>query len=341
MPTKFFELTQAELADWFKKNNIPAFQAEHAFRGLYAKPVLGWQGLTTLPKNLRPVLEAEIPARIPRPVQVQSSQDGTQKILSALDDAQTIESVWIPTRNRMTVCVSTQVGCKLNCKFCQTGQGGFFRNLDTAEIVGQLVGQSAKPTHIVFMGMGEPLDNLEALSKAIDVIHEPLGLGLGWRRMTISTVGLIPQMQTLSDRYPAINWAISLHSMDDTTRTKIMPINKKYSINQVVDAAGALFRRTSRRVSFEWVCLKDVNDRDEDLRSLVTLLAGEPGFHLNLLPYHPTTSSLFKSSSMERIRFIERQLVTQRCHVSVRESRGLDIDSACGQLRVREIQSAL
>ena len=332
----FFSLTSTDLKAELTRLNLPAYQADHAFRIIYQNPAEGWQGVSPIKKELRENLGVEIPVALPVTVADQRSKDGTRKVLSKLADGQTIETVWIPSRERMTVCISSQVGCKLDCKFCQTGQGGFFRNLTPDEIVGQLVVGGRRPDNIVFMGMGEPLDNLESLAQSIRVLHEPNGMNMGWRRLTVSTVGLIPAMQKLSAEFPEINWAISLHSLDQDVRQKIMPIGKKYDVDAVVDAAGEIFRRTGRRVSFEWVCLEGVNDRDADLHDLMTLLTGEAGFHLNLLPYHPTTAGPFTGTSRKRIHHIADELEGQGCHVTVRESRGLDIDGACGQLRVRQ-----
>jgi 23S rRNA (adenine2503-C2)-methyltransferase len=265
---------------------------------------------------------------------VQESADGTRKYLWRLDDGEAIESVLIPSGKRRTLCVSSQAGCALGCVFCATGQMGFRRNLSPFEIAGQarelvLANPADHPTNVVFMGMGEPLLNWPAVSTALTILNAPDGLGIGARHITVSTVGILPGMAELAKRPEQFRLAISLHAPTTERRIGLMPIEKKYDLAHVLDAARA-FRK---RITFEYVLIAGRNDTDADADTLAKL-ARKLGALVNLLPLHPGGAPGLAATSIPRIRAFRDRLASQGVEACVRRSRGLDIDAACGQLRV-------
>jgi 23S rRNA (adenine2503-C2)-methyltransferase len=265
---------------------------------------------------------------------MQLSQDGTRKYLWRLPDGEAIESVLIPTGARRTLCISSQAGCALGCVFCATGRMGFRRNLSPWEIAAQireivLEDPALKPTNVVFMGMGEPLLNWPAVDTALTILNHPEGLGIGARHITVSTVGIVPAMQELAKRPEQFRLAISLHSALPADRLRIMPIEKKYDLEAVLEAARAF----ARRITFEYVLIAGVNDRDSDADALARL-ARRLGAMVNLLPLHPGGAPGLTPTPPSRIRAFAELLREQGIEAVVRRSRGLDIDAACGQLFV-------
>jgi 23S rRNA (adenine2503-C2)-methyltransferase len=279
-------------------------------------------------------LDRELPLpRLALEVQ-QDSTDGTAKFLWRLADGEAIESVLIPSGERRTLCISSQAGCALGCVFCATGRMGFRRNLAAWEIAGQVrqivVDDPAeKPTNIVFMGMGEPLLNWPAVSTALTILNDPSGLGIGARHITVSTVGIVPGMLALAARPEQFRLAISLHAPGPGQRLRLMPIQKKYPMDEVLRAARA-FRK---RITFEYVLIAGKNDSDADADKLAKLAHGL-GAHVNLLPLHPGGAPGLTPTSGNRIRAFADRLRNQGVEAVVRRSRGLDIDAACGQLFV-------
>jgi 23S rRNA (adenine2503-C2)-methyltransferase len=265
---------------------------------------------------------------------MQTSTDGTRKYLWRLLDGELVESVLIPSGARRTLCISSQAGCALGCIFCATGRMGFRRNLSPFEIAGQvrellLRDPSDKPTNIVFMGMGEPLLNWAEVDTALTILNSPDGLGIGARHITVSTVGIIPGMEKLAARPEQFRLAISLHSPDEERRLPLMPIEKKYHLKQVLEAAKA-FRK---RITFEYVLIAGKNDTDRDADDLARL-ARRMGALVNLLPLHPGGAPGLTPTPPHRIREFADRLKNQGIEAVVRRSRGLDISAACGQLRV-------
>jgi 23S rRNA (adenine2503-C2)-methyltransferase len=265
---------------------------------------------------------------------MQTSADGTRKYLWRLADGELVESVLIPSGSRRTLCISSQAGCALGCIFCATGTMGFRRNLTPFEIAGQvrelvLRDPADKPTNIVFMGMGEPLLNWTAVDIALTILNHPDALGIGARHITISTVGIIPGMEKLAARPEQFRLAISLHSPDEERRLPLMPIEKKYHLRQVLEAAKA-FRK---RITFEYVLIAGKNDTDRDADDLARL-ARRMGALVNLLPLHPGGAPGLTPTTPHRIREFADRLKNQGIEAVVRRSRGLDISAACGQLRV-------
>ena len=325
---------KATLEAWARERKLPAYRVAQIHRRLWVAPVGAWKDATELPAALRAELDAAFPLPGLIAETVQQSADGTRKYLWRLADGEAIESVLIPSGNRLTLCISSQAGCALGCVFCATGLMGFRRNLAAWEIAGQVrqivLGNPAeKPTNIVFMGMGEPLLNWPAVDTALTILNDPAGLGIGARHITVSTVGIIPGMLALAERPEQFRLAISLHAPAQGQRLRLMPIQKKYPMDDVLQAARA-FRK---RVTFEYVLIAGKNDSDSDADKLAKL-AHSLGAHVNLLPLHPGGSPGLTPTSGNRIRAFADRLRNQGVEAVVRKSRGLDIDAACGQLFV-------
>jgi 23S rRNA (adenine2503-C2)-methyltransferase len=323
------------VADWTRQRDLPAYRVNQIVRRLWRAPVASWSDATELPLALRAELEAAFP--IPRLVAdvEQRSADGTRKYLWRLADGEAVESVLIPTGARRTLCISSQAGCALRCAFCATGRMGFRRNLSAFEIAGQvrelvLRNPDDIPTNIVFMGMGEPLLNWPAVDTALTILNADDGLGIGARHITVSTVGILPGLAAFARRPEQFRLAISLHATTPEQRLALMPIEKKYDLEAVL-AAAASFRR---RVTFEYVMIAGRNDLDADADRLAKL-ARRVGALVNILPLHPGGAPELSPTSGERIRAFAARLGNQGIEATVRRSRGLDIDAACGQLRTR------
>jgi 23S rRNA (adenine2503-C2)-methyltransferase len=325
---------RARLARWVGDAGLPAYRAEQLFRRLWTAPISNWAEATELPTALRDRLDAELPLLRLEPVTIQESQDGTVKFLWRLHDGEMIESVLIPSGTRRTLCISSQAGCALGCVFCATGTMGFRRNLSPAEIatqVREVVLRNAvdKPTNVVFMGMGEPLLNWPAVDTTLTILNSPDGLGIGARHITVSTVGILPGMKALAERPEQFRLAISLHAPEHTRRLAIMPVEKKYTLDEVLDAAKT-FRK---RITFEYVLIAGKNDTDKDADQLARL-ARRMGALVNILPLHPGGAPGLTPTTPSRIRAFADRLKNMGVEASVRRSRGLDINAACGQLRV-------
>jgi 23S rRNA (adenine2503-C2)-methyltransferase len=322
------------LRAWTESRALPGYRVEQITRRLWQAPLPRWAEATDLPAALREELERDFPLpRLTADV-IQQSADGTRKFLWRLADGEAIESVLIPSGSRRTLCISSQAGCALRCSFCATGQMGYRRNLSPFEIAGQvreivLRDPAEAPTNVVFMGMGEPLLNWPAVDAALTILNAPDGLGIGARHITVSTVGILPGMQAFARRPEQFRLAISLHATTSTQRRAIMPIEKKYDLEAVLLAAAA-FRK---RITFEYVMIGGVNDRDADADRLAKL-ARRLGALVNILPLHPGGAPELVPTAPERIRAFAGRLRNQGVEATVRRSRGLDIDAACGQLRV-------
>ena len=319
---------------WVTGRNLPRYRADQIVRRLWEAPIARWGDATDLPAPLRAELEEAFP--LPRLVAdtIQQSADGTRKYLWRLADGEAIESVLIPSATRRTLCISSQSGCALKCAFCATGTMGFRRNLSAWEIAGQvreivLEDPAQKPTNGVFMGMGEPLLNWPAVDTTLTILNADEGMRIGARHITVSTVGIVPAMEQLAERPEQFRLAISLHAPASPQRLGIMPIEKKYDLEAVLKAAAA-FRK---RVTFEYVMIAGVNDSDRDADLLATH-ARRLGAHVNILPLHPGGGADLTPTAPPRIRAFADRLRNQGIEATVRRSRGLDINAACGQLRV-------
>jgi 23S rRNA (adenine2503-C2)-methyltransferase len=336
--TSLLDLSPADartrLVAWTADAGLPVYRAGQLLRRLWIAPIASWADATELPRALRERLDAQLPLLRLEPLTIQESQDGTVKFLWRLHDGELIESVLIPSGSRRTLCISSQAGCALGCVFCATGTMGFRRNLSPAEIATQareviLRNPGDKPTNVVFMGMGEPLLNWPAVDTALTILNSPDGLGIGARHITVSTVGILPGMQALAARPEQFRLAISLHAPEHTRRLAIMPVEKKYTLDEVLDAAKA-FRK---RITFEYVLIAGKNDTDKDADQLARL-ARKMGALVNILPLHPGGAPGLTPTSPSRIRAFADRLRNMGVEASVRRSRGLDINAACGQLRV-------
>ena len=331
------EAALLRLEVFFESVGQPRYRARQVVRHLWAAPVSSFADMTALPKAVREKLdEAFIMPRLAIAAR-QASKDGTEKFLFTLRDNEAIETVAIPDKDRVTLCISSQAGCALQCAFCATGAMGFTRNLDVHEIAGQvremrLLDPPIRITNIVFMGMGEPMMNWKAVDSVLTILNDPEGLGIGARHITISTVGVLPGIVALSQRKEQFRLAISIHAPTDDLRRELMPINLKYPLRDVI-AAAATF---DRRVTFEYVMLGGVNDQEIHALQLAQL-AKLCGAFVNLIPLHPGGARGFKPTPQEGIVRFARELRDQGVEVAVRKSRGIDIAAACGQLRVERL----
>jgi len=314
------------------------FRGSQAARHLWQSPVDSFTAMTELPVAFRGLLEEHF--TMPRLTLAtrQTSSDGTEKFLFRLEDGEFIETVAIPEGSRLTLCISSQAGCALACAFCATGAMGFTRNLQMFEIAGQvremrLLDPPKPVTNVVFVGMGEPLMNWKAVDPTLMVLNSPDGLGIGARHITVSTVGVLPGIVALGERPEQFRLAISIHAPSDELRQSLMPINTKYPLASVIDAAKVF----DRRVTFEYVMLGGVNDGIEHAQQLAAL-ARECRAFVNLIPLHPGGAGNFTPTSPEQIQWFARRLRAQGIEVAVRKSRGMDIAAACGQLRVERLR---
>ena len=328
-----------ELEDFVESLGHRRFHAKQLYRWIWKRGVTDFAQMTNLGQDLRAALGTAATVSIPEVVRRDVSEDGTQKFVLRMADGRQIESVFIPDTPAQTFCVSTQVGCAMGCAFCLTGRMGLVRNLSAAEITAQvrLLARTLdlldKSFNIVLMGMGEPLHNYDATMKALRMLNEPVGLALHPKRITLSTVGLVPMMDKLAQEPLMPNLAVSLHAATEETRGAIVPLNRKYSMQDVIDACKRFPLAKRRRIMFEYVMLAGVNDSNEDARKLVKVLAGVKA-KVNLLPLNAAAGIPFERPDDARVNEFAKILVDRGLMVSVRKSRGRDIRAACGQLIV-------
>ena len=315
----------------------PRYRIDQLWSGLYdqlADPA----EITNLPKALRQRLDAELPTALSAVTESVSDAGDTVKFLWELDGGSRVETVLMIYPDRATVCVSSQAGCAMACGFCATGQAGFTRHLTTGEIVEQVVRATRRAraadrrvSNVVFMGMGEPMANLDPVWRAVERIHGDLGLSA--RHITISTVGLIPGIRSLAARDLPVNLAVSLHAANDTLRDELVPINRRYPLDDLLAACAEYLRVRNRRISFEWAMIDGVNDRDADAAELAALCRRlRPSAHVNLIPLNPTPGYPTRGSAKRRVHEFRDLLERHGANATVRQNRGTDIDAACGQL---------
>ena len=328
------DTARASLVDWLALRGEPAYRVRQLVPRLWRRPVAAWRDASDLPAALRAALDDAFPLGRLSLSAHQVSQDGTEKFLWMLSDQEAIESVLIPEGKRRTLCISSQVGCALGCVFCATGRMGWRRNLSAAEIAGQvreliLLDPACKPTNIVFMGMGEPLLNWEAVDASLTILNHADGLGVGARHITLSTVGILPSLGKFAKRPEQFRLALSLHAPTPDSRLALMPIEKKYQLPEVLKA----LQQFRRRVTLEYVLIDGKNDSPEAADALAKI-ARPLAAHVNLLPLHPGGAPDLAPSSRTQMLAFERRLRAHGIEAVLRKSRGLDISAACGQLRV-------
>lgn len=337
-------LTRNELIDWFERNNWPGFRAKQVFNWIYNNGSRKFTEMSNLPEKLINKLNDRCYLSNLSLIKKLEAKDGTIKYLWQLEDGETIESVYLPylDEGRHSVCISSQVGCNMGCKFCATGLDGLVRNLTSGEIIDQVlkiqedisIDEFGKPrlTNIVFMGMGEPLANLNYVLKAINILNDENGLKIGKRRITVSTAGLVPGINRLAHENDQIGLAISLIAPNNKLRNQIMPINKKYSLKRLIGAVYNYINITGRRVTFEYVLIKDVNDSVDLALQLADLLQ-ELLCHVNLIPLNPVQKIDFERPSESVINNFKSILERRGVSVTIRQEKGTNIEAACGQLR--------
>jgi 23S rRNA (adenine2503-C2)-methyltransferase len=333
------ELERSEMEDAVEALGLPRFHGRQLFRWIHARGVTAFEDMTDLSQAHRAALRAEHTVGTPEVAARQTSIDGTEKFDLGLADGRHIESVYIPDTPAQTFCVSTQVGCAMACAFCLTGKMGLVRHLTAGEIAGQVrvlahaTGLAGRAFNVVLMGMGEPLHNYDATMKALRMLADPQGIALHPKRVTLSTVGVLPALERLAAEPLMPNLAISLHATTNDDRSRLVPINRRYDLEDLIDVCRAFPVARRRRITFEYVLLAGVNDTAEDARRLVRLLNGIRA-KVNLLPLNEAAGIPFARPSDDRVDAFARMLSERDVRVSVRRSRGRDIRAACGQLIV-------
>lgn len=337
-----FDYNLEQLSDFFIELGEKPFRAQQVYQWLHQYGVTDFSAMTNLSKALRERLVSVAEVRLPELVAEKASSDGTIKWLLKLNGGNCIETVYIPENNRGTLCVSSQIGCSLTCSFCSTAKQGFNRDLTVGEIISQVWiavrklsaengKHDRKVTNVVMMGMGEPLLNFDNVVTAMDIMMDDLAYGLSKYRVTLSSSGVVPKLYELKERSPA-SLAISLHAPNDTLRNELVPINRKYPLNELMALCKQYFPMESKRkVTFEYVMLDKVNDSLEQAKQLAKLLQGIPA-KLNLIPFNPFSGTDYKRSKSEQISLFKDYLAKKGFNVTVRKTRGEDIDAACGQL---------
>jgi 23S rRNA (adenine2503-C2)-methyltransferase len=333
-------LTAGEWRSWAEGLGLPGFRGEQAFQG-FMKDAAGFSGIAGLPRELAARLDGALQVHLPGEARRQESSDGTVKSLLALHDGRLVECVSIPTADRHTVCVSSQVGCAVGCSFCASGQNGLERDLAAGEIVAQVLHHHRRRpvTNVVFMGSGEPLFNYAQVLQAIRVLGDAKGLGMGRRRFTVSTSGVPARIRQLAADEPQVTLALSLHAPDDETRSRLVPLNRRWPIAELMEAMTDYSRQVSRRITLEYVALADANLAPAQAEALAAL-ARTFAAHINLIPFNPVTATPHRAPTSAELDAFVAAVRAHGGHLTVRGNRGRDIDAACGQLRRRALEAS-
>ena len=337
-----YDLERSGLEGFLEDLGERSFRAQQIWHGTYVDLAPSYDDITTLSKTLRAKLARELPLDTLQVASTLESRDKrTRKSLFRLSDGDTIEAVLMLYDKRRTICVSTQVGCAIGCAFCATGKSGFTRDLSAGEIVAQvlhfardLASRGERITNIVYMGMGEPFLNYDAVMKSIRILNDHNGFNLGARSFTISTVGIIPGIERFTEEDSQVNLAISLHAGDDELRTRLVPINEHYPLGPLMASCRAYVRKTHRRPTFEIALIEGVTESAHDAHKVAKLLAGLL-CHVNLIPLNPIPSSIFRPSPREQVDAFAKELINAGINTTVRMGRGVKISAGCGQLRGR------
>lgn len=336
------DYTLDELKVWMSENGESAFRGKQILSWIY-KGVMDFKGMKNIPKSLINKLEENFTINMPEIVEVYKSElDGTEKFLLGFPDGNLIESVLMRYKHGNSICISTQVGCRMGCKFCASTIEGRVRNLTTGEILSEVIAVQnyigERISNIVLMGSGEPLDNYDNVVKFLEIVSADYGLNIGQRHITLSTCGIVPKIYELADKELSITLAISLHAFSDEKRKEIMPIANKYTISELLEACRYYLNKTKRRITFEYALVKDVNDGMEDAKALGKLLSGML-CHVNLIPVNEIKENSFKRSSKKAIEDFSEILRNNGIEVTTRREMGSDINAACGQLRRSYIET--
>ncbi len=329
-------LTQPELAAIFKDLGQPAFRAKQVFSWLH-KGVRTYDEMTNLPRNLRDLLAERYPIHPPKVVRRQESRkDGTIKYLWQLSDGNCVETVLMRYNYGNTVCISTEVGCAMGCAFCASTIGGLVRRLEPFEMLDEVlftqIDSGLPISHIVLMGIGEPLDNFDNVMRFLELVNSPEGMNISMRHISLSTCGLIPKIDALAEKKLQLSLAISLHGPNNEKRSKVMPVNRAYPIEDLLEACRRYYDKTGRRIHFEYAMIDGLNDGEEDARELLRRLKGL-GAHVNMIPLNHVEESPFKPSSRPAVARFQKILEDGGVTATVRRTLGGDIDASCGQLR--------
>ena len=333
-----YNKTMSELEDYFLAKQDKKFRAVQVFEWLYQKKVTTFEEMSNLKKEVIARLEADFSISSISIKKIERDQD-VSKYLFSLQDGEKIEAVLMNHHYGNSLCISTQVGCNMGCKFCESGRLKKVRNLETAEMVEQILKveqeEQVRISHVVVMGIGEPFDNYDNLVKFIEIINHPKGLALGSRHITVSTCGIIPKIKEFSNLPYQVNLAISLHAPNNEIRNSIMPINKVYTINELMLVLKDYVKKTNRRVTFEYILLKGINDRETDALELANLVK-DLTCYVNLIPYNETNNLTFKRSDYESITKFYDILKKNKINATIRKEFGSNISAACGQLRSKK-----
>ena len=334
--THLKSMTQAEIGQVLKELGQPAFRAKQVFTWLH-KGVKNYEEMTNLPKSLRDLLAEKYPLCVPEVVRKQQSQkDGTIKYLWKLSDGNCVETVLMRYHYGNTVCISTEVGCRMGCAFCASTLGGLVRKLEPFEMLDQVlftqVDSGLPVSHIVLMGIGEPLDNFDNVMRFLELVNHPEGMNISMRHISLSTCGLVPMIDKLAEKKLQLTLSVSLHAPSDEIRNTIMPVNKAYPTEELLAACRRYYAATNRRISFEYAMINGVNDTEEAAKLLIKRLKGLPA-HMNLIPLNHVEESPLKPSTRPAVQHFQQLLEDAGIPATVRRSLGGDIDASCGQLR--------
>ena len=329
-------MTQSEIGVVFQELGLPAFRAKQVYSWLH-KGVRSYDEMTNLPKSLRDVLSEKYPIHPPKVVRKQeSAKDGTIKYLWQLQDGNCVETVLMRYRYGSTVCISTEVGCGMGCAFCASTIGGLVRRLEPYEMLDEVlftqVDSGQTVSHVVLMGIGEPLDNFDNVMRFLELVNSPEGMNISMRHISLSTCGLVPKIDALAQRKLQLSLAISLHGPNDEIRGRLMPVNRAYPMDQLLDACRRYYAATSRRIHFEYAMIDGVNDSEDNAKELLQRLKGLPA-HVNMIPLNHVEESPLKPSSRAAVAKFQKILEAGGVTATVRRTLGGDIDASCGQLR--------